>query len=209
MQKSFEQLLSGYKKFKEKFGDSGNDLMSNLSLKGQAPQFMVISCCDSRVDPSLILQCSPGDLFIVRNIANIVPPYESDEYHHGTSAALEFGVCYLKVKHIIIMGHSQCGGIIASLDKSVLSQQNDFIGNWVKLINHQHDTNIDIDTYAKECLNYSYENCLTFPWIKSRVQEKKLSVHRWFFDIKTASIMAYSTKDNTFISLQEYEWCQD
>lgn len=203
MQKSFENLLTGYKKFKQKFGDSDNALMKELSIKGQSPEFMVVSCCDSRVDPSFILQCPPGELFIVRNIANIIPPYENDELHHGTSAALEFGVCYLKVKHIIIMGHSQCGGITASLDNSVLSEQNDFIGNWVKLISHQHGEDIDVDTYAKECLNFSYENCLTFPWIKSRVDGKTLAIHRWFFDIKTASIFAYSRQSNAFIKLQD------
>ena len=83
--------------------------MRHLALRGQNPETMVVACCDSRVDPSLILQCDPGDLFVARNVANIIPPYECDEKHHGTSAALEFGICYLHVKHLIIFGHSQCG----------------------------------------------------------------------------------------------------
>src|SRR5579863_9197421 len=104
--------------------------MQYLSNYGQKPEVMVVACCDSRVDPALILQCDPGDLFVVRNVANIIPPYENDEAHHGTSAALEFGISVLHVKHLILLGHSQCGGIQALL-KTNGEPQNDFINNWV------------------------------------------------------------------------------
>ncbi len=109
MQKSFTKMLRGYQLFRKKYALGDNSVMQYLSNYGQQPQIMVVSCCDSRVDPALILQCDPGDLFVVRNVANIIPPYEKDEAHHGTSAALEFGVCLLKVKHLILLGHSQCG----------------------------------------------------------------------------------------------------
>src|SRR5476651_63061 len=115
--------------------------MQYLSHHGQKPEVMVVACCDSRVDPALILQCDPGDLFVVRNVANIIPPYEKDEAHHGTSAALEFGVSFLKVEHLILLGHSQCGGIQALLSSD--TNQDDFITNWVSLIKtpdaHHHD----------------------------------------------------------------------
>ena len=94
-----------------------NSIMEYLSYHGQKPHAMVVSCCDSRVDPALILQCEPGDLFVVRNVANIIPPFEKDEAHHGTSAALEFGIRFLNVQHLILLGHSQCGGIQALLKK--------------------------------------------------------------------------------------------
>src|SRR6185437_8403185 len=100
MQSSLNKIIQGYKKFREKYGASDNTIMQHLASDGQQPKIMVVSCCDSRVDPALLLQCDPGDLFVVRNVANIVPPFEKDEAHHGTSAALEFGVRGLHVKHL-------------------------------------------------------------------------------------------------------------
>src|SRR5215813_8002124 len=115
MENSFKKILHGYQLFREKYAHGDNSVMQYLSHYGQTPEMMVVSCCDSRVDPAVILQCDPGDLFVVRNVANIVPPYEKDEAHHGTSAALEFAIRILNVKHLILLGHSQCGGIEARL----------------------------------------------------------------------------------------------
>ncbi len=178
--------------------------MRYLSCYGQQPETMVIACCDSRVDPALILQCDPGDLFVVRNIANIVPPYEKDEAHHGTSAALEFGICFLEVKNLILLGHSQCGGIQALLN-SDYSNQNDFITNWVSLIKtddfNYNINNKDPDDYAKVALKQSRQNCITFPWINERVIKNKLIIHLWFFDIKGGQIFTYSDEQKTYKSL--------
>src|SRR5436190_11719856 len=182
-EKTFKDLLDGYRLFRQKYtGD--NSIMKNLSAQGQNPQFMLVSCCDSRVDPALILQCDPGDLFVVRNIANIVPPYEKDEALHGTSAALEFGVRVLKVKNLILLGHSQCGGIQALLNSSE-ANQHDFVTNWVSLIKTQDFRSKNPDTIAKLALNQSHQNCLTFPWINDNVKQQQLTIHLWFFDIKT------------------------
>jgi carbonic anhydrase len=118
-------------------------------------------------------------------VANIIPPYEADGAHHGTSAALEFGVCYLNVDHIIILGHSQCGGIQAMLAPEKL-HQDDFISNWTS-INKDSANRFaphQADDCAKASLKQSYNNCLTFPWIKSRLDAKKLEIHCWFFDIE-------------------------
>src|SRR5476649_2848130 len=125
-------MLQGYEKLRDKYVHGDSSVMQFLSDYGQRPSTMVVACCDARVDPALILQCDPGDLFVVRNVANIVPPFEKDEMHHGTSAALEFGVRILKVKHLILLGHSQCGGIQALLNGT--DTANDFITNWVSLI---------------------------------------------------------------------------
>lgn len=179
MTHSLKKILSGYFDFRKQYAVGDQSVMRHLATQGQKPEIMVVACCDSRVDPSLILQCDPGDLFVVRNVANIVPLYECDEKHHGTSAALEFGICYLNVKHLIIFGHSQCGGIEALINSENL-KQNDFISNWVSLIDlhgHSQDTNV----VAKNALSLSFDNCLTFPWIKKRVDENKLAIHRWFF----------------------------
>ncbi len=191
MENSFTKILLGYQQFRKKYASGDNSVMQYLSNYGQQPQIMVVSCCDSRVDPALILQCDPGDLFVVRNVANVIPPYEKDEAHHGTSAALEFGISFLKVQHLILLGHSQCGGIQALLDSNA-SNHNDFITNWVSLIKTQDAKIKEPDDYAKLALNKSMQNCLTFPWIKDKVNKKELTIHLWFFDVKKGQIFNYS-----------------
>lgn len=184
METNFNKLLQGYQIFRKKYALGDQSIMQCLSHNGQKPQAMIVACCDSRVDPALILQCDPGDLFVVRNVANIIPPYEIDEAHHGTSAALEFGVRFLEVKNLILLGHSQCGGIQALMDGDH-SNKNDFITSWVSLIKTKDIKEQDTDSYAKLALHLSYQNCLNFPWINDRVNQKKLLIHEWFFDIRT------------------------
>ncbi len=206
MDETFSKILQGYQEFRDKYALGDRSIMHSLSRDGQQPKIMVIACCDSRVDPALILQCDPGDLFVVRNVANIVPPFEKDSAHHGTSAALEFAVCFLKVKHLILLGHSQCGGI-----QSLLSSQdnnapkNDFITSWVSLIKtEQLNMNTPIDDCAKEALKLSRENCMSFPWIEEKIIQKELNLYLWFFDIKTGQIFNYSdtTKNYEALDLQ-------
>ncbi|MES2203816.1 MAG: carbonic anhydrase [Pseudomonadota bacterium] len=200
----FTKILEGYQSFRDKYVHGDTSIMQQLAHYGQQPQTMVVACCDSRVDPALILQCDPGDLFVVRNVANIVPPYEKDEAHHGTSAALEFGVCYLKVDHLILLGHSQCGGIQALLDESRVGI-NDFISNWVSLIKTPPCEHCTTDDYAKLALHESYKNCLTFPWIKERVNRNTLKIHLWFFDIKAGEILTYSDAHKEYVPLSRGE----
>lgn len=171
--------------------------MRNLAHKGQNPEIMVIACCDSRVDPALILQCEPGELFIVRNVANIVPPYEKDEAYHGTSAALEFGIRFLQVKHLVLLGHSQCGGINALLNGDAL-HHDDFISKWVSLIDTPLKHQCGTDEYAQLALKKSHQHCMTFPWLKDRIDNAKLQIHLWFFDIKSGQILAHDAVDDTY-----------
>ncbi|MDF1760320.1 MAG: carbonic anhydrase [Coxiellaceae bacterium] len=200
MQASMEKLLKGYRTFRQQYAEGATSLMQQLSEHGQQPETMVIACSDSRVDPALILQTQPGDLFMVRNVANIVPPYEVDSSFHGTSAALEFGICYLNVKHLIILGHSQCGGIQALLH-GANPKQDDFISHWVSVIG-EHDHEADVDHCSRHALTHSYNNCMTFPWIKSRVEQKQLAIHRWFFDIKAGEISVYDAEKNQYSPLK-------
>jgi carbonic anhydrase len=201
MPNHLKKILEGYHLFRDKYATGDATVMQYLSHYGQEPEMMVVACCDSRVDPALILQCDPGDLFVVRNVANIVPPYEKDEMHHGTSAALEFGVCFLKVKHLILLGHSQCGGVQALLNKKN-NFPNDFISNWVSLIespqteSHQQDD--QQDDYAKLALRKSHQNCLSFPWIRDKVKQHELQIHLWFFDIKSGQIFNFVDGENQF-----------
>lgn len=201
MQSSLRKIIDGYHLFREKYASGDNSVMQSLSHHGQKPQIMVVSCCDSRVDPAVILQCDPGDLFVVRNVANIIPPYEKDEAHHGTSAALEFGICFLKVKHLILLGHSQCGGIQVLLNHQ--DERNDFITNWVTLIKTQEMTLQNVDDCAKAALNQSLQNCLTFPWLKEKVTNEELTIHRWFFDVKLGQIFMCDNGNKGYRPLQE------
>lgn len=197
MPTSYEAMLAGYKQFCLKYAKGNQSVMQLLADLGQSPEVMIVSCCDSRVDPALILQCDPGDLFITRNVANIVPPYENDDRHHGTSAALEFGICHLHVKHLIILGHSQCGGINALVNNKP-TEHSDFIASWVNVIDVDTQKNQSVDETAKKALLFSYQNCMSFPWISDRVSKGDLTIHLWFFDIKDASILSYSQEDEEF-----------
>lgn len=200
MKSSLNKIIDGYQVFRDKYAHGDQSIMNYLSNYGQKPEIMVVACCDSRVDPALILQCDPGDLFVVRNVANIIPPYEIDDSHHGTSAALEFGVSFLKVKHLILLGHSQCGGIQALLSNHDASH-NDFITNWVSLIKPHDDHLHDVDECAKSALKQSYQHCLTFPWITEAIKNQSLEIHLWFFDIKSGEIQTYSKDDTTYLPL--------
>lgn len=196
MEANFLKILQGYHQFRQKYVLGDQSVMQYLADHGQNPEIMVVACCDSRVDPALILQCNPGDLFVVRNVANIIPPYEKDNAHHGTSAALEFGVCFLKVKHLILLGHSQCGGISALLNSETM--EDDFITNWVSQLKKDKTQYSSPDECAQLALKQSFKHCLSFPWIKDKVDDFKLKIHLWFFDIKHGEIFTYSEAKQTY-----------
>lgn len=202
MDGKLNSILKGYQAFRDKYVHGDSSVMHYLGNYGQKPEVMVVACCDSRVDPALILQCDPGDLFVVRNVANIVPPYEKDNSRHGTSAALEFAICFLKVKHLILLGHSQCGGIEALLNNDE-SNQNDFINNWVNVIKRDHACTHSTDDFARIAVHQSYENCLEFPWIKEKVLSEELVIHQWFFDIKEGQIYTYDNQEKGYKPLTE------
>lgn len=195
-----DKYISGYKIFREKYYVKDRTIMDSLIANGQRPNIMVIACCDSRVDPAILLQCDPGDLFVVRNVANIVPPFENDEYHHGTSAALEFAICYLEVKHIIILGHSECGGLQALKNKSDLPQD-DFITRWVSLTKLNPNSKKDTNDLAKASLKNSLQNCFSFPWLKEKIDSKELKIDCWFFDIHNANLQCLDSNSQNFVDI--------
>lgn len=200
MSKDLEKLLLGYKIFKEKFTNADQSTMLQLSTDGQTPKVMVVACSDSRVDPAIILQADPGDLFIVRNVANIVPPYELDQACHSTSAALEFGIRYIQVKHLILLGHTQCAGIAHLLENSD-DDNSDFIGKWVSIVKKDNENFNSTDSQSKFALQKSFCNAMTFPWIRDRVMLNQLKIHIWLFDIKTGQIYDYCNRQQTFQEL--------
>ena len=208
----FEKLLAGYKRFRAKYASPDNNIMEKLSVDGQHPKIMVVACADSRVDPSLILQCDPGDLFVVRNVANIVPPYLQTDTadHHGMGAALKFAIGGLNVEHIVLLGHSQCGGIQALLnhaaaesktDSSQPQASTDCIHKWVSIVGTKDNT-LKPDDYAKEALHQSYDNCLSFPWVTDAVEAGKIQIHRWFFNIKEGEIQAFDSQKSAYAPLK-------
>ncbi|MES2212188.1 MAG: carbonic anhydrase [Pseudomonadota bacterium] len=199
MKKEFSEYLKGLKQFRKKYAKNDDALMHQLASNGQVPRVLVVSCSDSRVDPALLMQCNPGELFVIRNVANIIPPYEQDGLHHGTSAALEYGVCYLGVNDLILLGHSDCGGIRAFLNPENL-KQNDFISSWVNLLNLTYKPEC-VNECARDALIISYKQCLTFPWIRQRVEAGTLTLHVWFFEISTAKLFGLDINSFTFHEL--------
>lgn len=212
---SMIKLIKGYKKFQQHYFESNNLLFENLVEDGQKPKFLVIACCDSRVDPAIITGCAPGELFVVRNVANLVPPFDNDRKHHGTSAALEFAVCGLGVKHIIVLGHNHCGGIAALLKNETQAENphRGFIESWMDIAvaarNNVQAKYSDLPFAEQAChcekmaLQISLNNLLTFPWIKEKVDAKMLYIHAWYFDLKKGEITRFDQQTKTFKKLEE------
>lgn len=201
------KFISGFKRFQKDWLGPDADLFAGLR-KGQSPCTMVIACSDSRVDPLFLTNSHPGDLFVVRNVANLVPPCEPDAGHHGVSAALEYAVCHLKVDNIIVMGHSQCGGIRGLMEGICACSEHSFIGNWVNIAQHAKnkvleelpDKSVDMQAGAceKAAILVSLENLMTFPWLKERVDNGQLALHGWYFDLQAGTLSGYSTDSSSF-----------
>lgn len=209
MQKDILPLIKGYQKFREQYFHNGNSAFADLVRQGQQPKVLMIACSDSRVDPALVMNCRPGDLFVIRNVANLVPPYEENQSYHGTSAALEFGVCVLGIRHVILFGHTQCGGIQALLEHShERCGAKSFLTQWMGIAKEAHNTILErhAESSLKEkitlCGQYSLMNSLknlqTFPWIIERVNQASLSLHAWNFDMSRGILEGYDEKQNCF-----------
>jgi carbonic anhydrase len=197
--KEIEKLTDGFRRFRAHYFEQDHELYRRLAHHGQKPRVMVISCCDSRADPAIVTDCDPGDLFVVRNVANLVPPYETTGHYHGTSAALEFAVRVLQVRHIIVLGHARCGGIRALLEGT---NGNDglgqFIAPWMEIAAQARDEARQCaaadspEKLAEACeqaaIRISLRNLLTFPWIRTLVESDKLSIHGWFFDLSHGAL---------------------
>lgn len=201
-------LIEGYKKFKVKHFEK-TKAFDLLVQQGQKPKVLVIACCDSRVDPAILTNCNPGELFVVRNVANLVPPFDGNPRHHGTSAALEFGVMELGISDIIVLGHSHCGGINSLMKDQKNEDSSDFIAKWMdiaklakqKVLTQHPNCSLDqqIHYCEKESLLISLANLKTFPWINSRIAEKKLFLHAWYFNLNTGIIEIYDSVNNSFV----------
>ena len=209
------ELVDGYRRFQASLQPHGAELYRALAEMGQAPKTMVIACCDSRVDPAAIFSAAPGELFIVRNVANLVPPFEPHGDYHGTSAALEFAVTGLEVETILVMGHARCGGV-----RAILERQHEevatrgFIDRWMSLLNTsrtevlRNTTGQPIEEQQQALehagIRQSIENLKTFPFIKERLAGARLRLRGAYFDIADGTLLALDPESERFGPLETW-----
>ncbi|MCC6891053.1 MAG: carbonic anhydrase [Hyphomicrobiales bacterium] len=190
-------LLDGYRAFRASRLPLEQARYRRLAEHGQAPQVMVIGCCDSRVSPEVIFDAPPGELFVVRNVANLVPPYSPDDAYHGVSAALEFAVAALRVKHIVVLGHAHCGGVQAFADAAMPLSHSDFIGKWMSLMAPVAEQvgprgarpRADyLSQMERTSIANSLANLMTFPMIQRQVESGALALHGAYFGVATGEL---------------------
>ena len=185
-----DDLIAGYRRFRSGTWRAERSRFEELSRLGQKPRALVIACSDSRTDPQMVFNAAPGELFVVRNVANLAPPYGPDDEPHGVSSAIEFAVRALRVREIVIMGHAMCGGIQALLNGAP-AEVSDFVGQWVRIAEPARVRAMTApperrqDFCEHEAVRLSLQNLLTFPWIKSAVDAGELRLNGCFFDIRS------------------------
>jgi carbonic anhydrase len=187
-----QRLIDGYGAFANGRLQSEQDRYRELAEHGQTPEIMVIGCCDSRVSPEVIFDARPGELFVVRNVANLVPPYETDGKYHGVSAALEFGVGVLKVKHIVILGHAHCGGIRAYAEDAEPISPGDFIGRWMSLMapaaekvgaRGSMSRTEYLERMEQASIINTLDNLMTFPRLSKLIERGAVTLHGAYFGV--------------------------
>jgi carbonic anhydrase len=199
-----KRLIEGYRTFKSGRWPQERAHYERLAHRGQHPEYLVIACSDSRADPATIFSAAPGELFVVRNVAGIVPPLEADTGHRGTSAALAFAVVELKVREILVLGHAQCGGIAAALDGRLVADV-PFIGSWIDLLTpalglsaHIKDPSERHVAMERDCIRLSLANLMTFPFVRERVEAGTLRLHGARFGIADGKLEVLDEKTGMF-----------
>lgn len=207
--KDIDDLIDGFHRFRSHYFGAERQLFQRLAREGQSPRVMVVACCDARVDPAILTDCDPGDVFVVRNVANLVPPCEQGGGYHGTSAALEFAVRCLHVEHVIVMGHARCGGIRALLgDIRFEGDAGQFITPWMSIVEEarrevvaKHGTG-DAETRAAFCeraaVRISLDNLMSFPFVRQAVAAGGLQLHGWYFDLDRGELHGYNPATGSF-----------
>ena len=207
-----DHLADRYRRFKLRHFIPHQDDYERLASHGQNPDVMVVSCCDSRVEPEAVFSAMPGELFAVRNVANLVPPYETDGKYHGVSAALEFAVLNIRVKHIVVMGHSSCGGVKACIEHEATRQTAaEFIANWMSMLDVARDRIIgekpgqsptDLRaTLEREGIKVSLANLRTFPCVQILEGKGRLALHGAYFDISSGQLSVLNEATGDFVPL--------
>ncbi|MGB0670665.1 MAG: carbonic anhydrase, partial [Rhodospirillales bacterium] len=206
---AINELIDGFYRFHKEQFEPAESLFRELATKGQSPKVCMVACSDSRVSPAITLDCDPGQIFEIRNVANLVPPQEVDNAHHGTSAALEFAVNGLQVEHIVVLGHAQCGGIQALLDFDPKAEaKSQYIDNWMRLAESARrrvlatQAQATATDKARACeqaaVLVSLENLMTFPFVSEKVADGRLTLHGWYLDIAEGLLYAYHPDSTRF-----------
>jgi carbonic anhydrase len=202
-----DRLIDGYKGFLSGRFSRERERYETLADGGQSPEILLIGCCDSRVSPEVIFDARPGELFVIRNVANLVPPYETTGQFHGTSAALEFAVQALEVKHIVVLGHERCGGIRSFAEKRAPLSSGDFIGRWMSLIAPAADTLEDpgampspdyVTRLELAAIEQSLANLMTFGSVRRRVAAGMMELHGAYFGIATGRLLVRDPQTRRF-----------
>jgi len=206
------RLLRGYAAFREQRLPQESSRYRVLADAGQRPRTMIVGCCDSRAAPETIFDAAPGELFVVRNVANLVPPYDPDGEYHGTSAAIEFAVMGLKVQHIVVLGHGRCGGVQAYMaardgQGGAIAPSSDFIGKWISLIAPAEGLLCDDPLYAADAqralefasVRKAIENLRTFPTIRNLEAIDEIELHGAWFDISTGELWVMNNETGDFV----------
>lgn len=201
------KLMVGFRKFHQKYFESENEVYHRLSTTGQGPKTLIIGCSDSRVDPAMITSASPGELFIVRNVANLVPPYETGGGFHGVSAAIEFAVVNLQVENVIVLGHRQCGGVRA-LMLNEQTKQDGFVGQWMRIATNAKERVLarhsgeDAESLCRhgelESIVTSLSNLRTFPFVEEAIEKREMVVMGIYFDLELGQLLAYDDEQGDF-----------
>jgi carbonic anhydrase len=210
-----ERLIKGYRAFLSNRFTVEQGRYRELAEDGQSPEIMVIGCCDSRVSPEVIFDANPGELFVMRNVANLVPPYTPDGAQRAVSASLEFAVQALKVKHIVVLGHARCGGIRAYADRGEPLSPGDFIGKWMELLapaaasigpEQDHSSFSDYLSQLEHASAVkTLDNLMTFPCVRILVERNRLQLHAAFFDVATGLLSVFDRETKIFSSVVEVE----
>jgi carbonic anhydrase len=202
-----QRLIDGYGAFANGRLQSEQHRYRELAEHGQTPEIMVIGCCDSRVSPEVIFDARPGELFVVRNVANLVPPFETQGAYHGVSAALEFGVAALKVKHIVVLGHAHCGGIKAFAEDAEPLSPGDFIGRWMSLMAPAAEKvgprgcrsrEEYIEQMEKASIVNTLDNLMTFPRVRTLVERSAILLHGAYFGVASGELSVLDKETGEF-----------
>jgi carbonic anhydrase len=203
-----ERLITGYRSFLDGRLSTEQTRYRELAEHGQAPEVMVVGCCDSRVSPEVIFDARPGELFVVRNVANLIPPYETGGSYHGVSAALEFAVGVLRVKHIVVLGHAQCGGVRAFVEDNEPVSPGDFIGRWMSLITPaaerigpRGETSLAeyVTRLEQASIAHSLDNLLTFPRLRKLIERGDVTLHGAYFGVATGQLSVRDPVSGAFV----------
>jgi carbonic anhydrase len=203
-----ERLIEGFRRFRSDYFEVNRARFERLAGRPQHPRYAIVTCCDSRIDTTRVFDAIPGEVFLIRNIANLVPPCEPDQQHHSTSAAIEYAVRVLKVGQLVVLGHAGCGGIRALLEPP--APPTDFINRWLEIAASARDKALEQPGFSSEerqrycemeALKASLANLLTFPWLRVCLEDGSLQVDALYLDLERGELLLFDRRNDSFAAV--------